>query len=58
MNLYEIQARNKNTGCLDIFLITELNITFAYIKFSEEFEEEYHDQNTIKVIKLEELDNE
>lgn len=58
MNLYEIQVKNNNTGCLELFLVTEINITFAYVKFSEEFEEEYHDQNTIKVIKLEELDNE
>ncbi|UQT01137.1 hypothetical protein QOFMPA_00014 [Enterococcus phage vB_OCPT_Toy] len=55
LSVYEVQILNTNTGCLDVFLVTAISITFAYINFSEIFEEDFHDDGNVKVVKLEEF---
>ncbi|UKM17623.1 hypothetical protein [Enterococcus phage UTI-EfS7] len=55
LSVYEVQILNTNTGCFDVFLVTAISITFAYINFSETFEEDFHDDGNVKVIKLEEF---
>lgn len=53
LSVYEVQILNTNTGCFDVFLVTAISTTFAYINFAETFEEDFHDDGNVKVVKLE-----
>lgn len=51
-SIYEVCILNKSTGCLDVFLVEDISSTFAWINFSDNFMEDFHDDSNVKITKL------
>ncbi|WZP35893.1 hypothetical protein [Enterococcus phage vB_Efs19_KEN17] len=51
-SIYEICILNNSTGCFDIYLIEDISSTFAWINFSDNFMEDFHDDSNVKVTEI------
>lgn len=51
-SIYEICILNKSTGCLDVFLVEDISNTFAWINFSDNFMEDFHDDSSVVVTEI------